>query len=330
MPGVCSPPTYQRRQPQGSVLYRTLEAHLGTFLAGTSEREGGGLPSFVTRELRAYLRCGRLEHGVVHVQCERCQEEMVVAFSCKGRGFCPSCGGRRMSELAAHLVDRVIPDVPVRQWVLSLPWSLRYQRAFDAKLCGAVLAVFIRVVFRWLRDTAAHEGVRDGQCGAITVIQRFGSSVNLNVHILSLVLDGVFTRPTPTGAPVFHALPAPTDEAIAQILEQVHDDVLRLLRRRGRLPEEPSPTDPVAEQMPLLAGSASASIQELVARGPRAGHPVRRLRSAAAVVDEQKPRCARLEGFSLHANVAVAAHAREQLVSISAATCCAPRWRWSG
>jgi hypothetical protein len=90
MPGVCSPPTYQRRQPEGSVLYRTLEAHLDTFLAGTSEGEGGGLPSFVTRELRAYLRGGRLEHGVVHVQCERCQEEMVVAFSCKGRGVYPS------------------------------------------------------------------------------------------------------------------------------------------------------------------------------------------------------------------------------------------------
>ena len=75
--------------------------------------------------------------------------------------------------------------------------------------------------------------------------------------------------------------------------------VLRLLRRRRRLPEEPSPTDPVAEQMPLLAGYASASIQELVASGPRAGHPVRRLRCAAAVVEESKPRCARLEGFSL-------------------------------
>lgn len=127
------------------------------------------------------------------------------------------------------------------------------------------------------------------------------------------MLDGVFTRPTLTAPPVFHARPAPTDEEIAQIVEQVHDDVLRLLRRRGRLPEEPSPTDPVAEQMPLLAGYASASVQELVASGPRAGHPVRRLRSAAAVVDEQKPRGARREGFSLHANVAVAAHAREQL-----------------
>ena len=112
----CSPAAYERRQPETSVLYRTLETHLETFLARSSGEEGGGLPSFVTRELRAYLRCGRLEHGCVHVRCEQCQLEMVVAFSCKGRGFCPSCGGRRMSELAAQLVDHVIPHVPVRQW----------------------------------------------------------------------------------------------------------------------------------------------------------------------------------------------------------------------
>ena len=63
----------------------------------------------------------------------------------------------------------------------------------------------------------------------------------------------------------------------------------------------------MAEQLPLLAGYAAASIQGLVASGPRAGHPVRRLRSAAAVVDLAKPRCAQLEGFSLHANVAMPA-----------------------
>ena len=49
-----------------------------------------------------------------------------------------------MSELAAQLIDHVIPDVPVRQWVLSLPWTVRYQLAFDAALCSAVLAVFMR------------------------------------------------------------------------------------------------------------------------------------------------------------------------------------------
>jgi hypothetical protein len=74
------------------------------------------VPPFVTRELRAYLRCGLLEHGCLHVRCPRCTEEMVVAFSCKRRGFRPSCGGRRMSALAAQLVEQVNPHVPVRQW----------------------------------------------------------------------------------------------------------------------------------------------------------------------------------------------------------------------
>ena len=110
-------PCYERHRPEDTVLYRTLESHLEAFLARASDQGGGdGLPAFVTRELRAYLRCGRIEHGCLHVRCEQCGDEMVVAFSCKGRGFCPSCGGRRMSELAAHLVDRVIPRVPVRQW----------------------------------------------------------------------------------------------------------------------------------------------------------------------------------------------------------------------
>jgi len=135
--------------------------------------------------------------------------------------------------------------------------------------------------------------------------------LNANVHFHSLVLDGVFTRPTVPAAPVFHALPPPTDAEIAAVLERVHARVRRLLRRRGRLPEEPGQADPVVEQLPLLAGYAAASIQGLLASGPRAGHPVRRLRSAAAGVDTPTPRWARLEGFSLHANVALPAHARE-------------------
>jgi hypothetical protein len=126
--------------------------------------------------------------------------------------------------------------------------------AFDAPLCGDVLAVDVRVVFRWLRAAAARHGIRDAQCGAITVVQRFGSALNCNVHFHSLVLEGVYTRSSSQAAPRFDPLPPPTDEEIAKILEQVHHRVQKLLRRRGRLPEEPSPTEPVAEQMPLLAG----------------------------------------------------------------------------
>src|SRR5262249_17479771 len=185
MPESCTRRTYQRRQPEGFVLYRTVQAHLDTFLGRSAGEDGGGLPLFVGRELRAYLRCGLLEHGCLHVRWDGCGDDMVVAFSGKGRGFCPSCGGRRMTELAAHLVDRVIPHVPVRQWVLSLPWSLRYLLAFDAALCRDVLAVFIRVVFGWLRRGAARYGVAAGRGGAVTVIQRFGGALNTNVHFHS-------------------------------------------------------------------------------------------------------------------------------------------------
>jgi hypothetical protein len=107
---------------------------------------------------------------------------------------------------------------------------------------------------------------------------RLGLESYNDVHLHSLVLEGVFTRPLATAAPVFHTLPPPSDQDIAELLKKIHHRLLSLLRRRGRLPEDPTPTDPVAEQLPLLAGYASASIQERVASGPRAGHPVRRLR----------------------------------------------------
>ena len=61
-------------------------------------------------------------------RCEDCGHDKLLAFSCKRRGFCPSCGARRMAQTAAHLVDHVIPQVPVRQWVLSLPIPLRLAR----------------------------------------------------------------------------------------------------------------------------------------------------------------------------------------------------------
>jgi hypothetical protein len=65
-------------------------------------------------EFEAYLRCGLLEHGFLRVKWDACQAEKLVAFSCKRRGFCPSCGARRMVETAAMLVEHVLPEQPVR------------------------------------------------------------------------------------------------------------------------------------------------------------------------------------------------------------------------
>ena len=58
---------------------------------------------------------GLLEHGCTRVGCCRRGFERLVAFSCTRRDFFPSCLGRRMADTAVHLVEEVIPEVPVRQ-----------------------------------------------------------------------------------------------------------------------------------------------------------------------------------------------------------------------
>jgi ribosomal protein S27E len=103
--------------------------------------QGKTLPFHVQQEFADYLKCGRLEHGFPRVQCTECHHEHLVAFSCKRRGFCPSCGARRMAESAALLVDEVLPEQPIRQWVLSFPFQLRFLFASRPQLTGRVLGI---------------------------------------------------------------------------------------------------------------------------------------------------------------------------------------------
>jgi hypothetical protein len=139
--------SYRPRRPEETVLYQVLAAHLETFLA-RQQQDGRHVPRFVERELRKFLECGIAAHGFLRLRCDACGREKLVPFSCKGRAFCPSCCGRRMADTAAHLVDRALPHVPVRQWVLSLPYPLRYRLAYDAGMVTAVLDVFIKAVWR--------------------------------------------------------------------------------------------------------------------------------------------------------------------------------------
>jgi len=84
-----------------------------------------------------------------------------------------------MADTAAHLVDRVFPEVPIRQWVLSLPFALRYRLAYDAALARDVLHIFVQTVFGSLRRRAGFPASnRQARCGAVTFIQRFGDALN--------------------------------------------------------------------------------------------------------------------------------------------------------
>ena len=171
--GMASPsPTYEPRQPDRGVLYQVVREHFETFRAQAARlRDGEGLPAFVEQEFRDFLRCGWLGGGFARFRCA-CGFERLAPFSCKGRGFCPSCCGRRMTERAAHLVDEVFPDVPVRQWVLSLPMRLRYRLAWDHDLCRAVMGRALRAILGFLRRRARDAGIADGRSGAVAIVQR--------------------------------------------------------------------------------------------------------------------------------------------------------------
>jgi hypothetical protein len=309
---------YRPRDAEHAVLYRVIDAHLEAFLETATRHAGGSpLPEFVEQEFRDFLTCGVLAHGFARLRCTDCAVERLVPFSCKGRGFCPSCGGRRMTESAARLVDGVLPHVPVRQWVLSLPHRLRYLLAWNHGLARAVLGVYVRVLLGFQRRRARRYGIRDGRSGTVTVIQRFGGGLNLNVHFHTLLLDGVFFTEGEGEALGFRPLPPPTDDEIGVVLARIATRVQRLLERRGPDPSgaDPSPLDPVVEESAALAGISSASIQGRVALGPRAGARVWRVGGDpdAPWTLSATPRHAHLAGFDLHANVEVPASDRRRL-----------------
>ena len=102
---------------------------------------------------------GSQDDPLAAFQCEGCAREHLVPFSCKGRAWCPRCGGRRMTERAAHLVDAVLPRVPVRQWVLTVPYRLRYQMAWNHGLSRAVLGVYARVLLDVYARGARERGI---------------------------------------------------------------------------------------------------------------------------------------------------------------------------
>ncbi len=320
-PGPCfavceTAPAYCPRNPEESVLYGVVAGQLETFL----ERQHRGehrVPRFVERELRSFLDCGILARGFLRVHCNACGKDRLVAYSCKGRAFCPSCGGRRMADTAAHLVDRVFPEVPIRQWVLSLPFALRYRLAYDSGLVSEVLHIFVRVVFGSLRRRAGFPASdRKVRCGAVTFIQRFGDALNLNVHFHMLALDGVYAEDE-KGYICFHHAAPPSDAEVTRVAARIARRVEALLRHRGLIPQgDPEEADPLLCTQPLLAELYGASVSGRIATGPRRGRRVTKVGDGIDLEDiavPSGPRCASISGVSVHANVCVPAHDRMRL-----------------
>jgi len=183
--------TYEPRDPSRTVLYKVIAEHLETFLASLeADPAATGLPAYVQREFYAYVQCGILAHGFLRLGCESCKTEGLLAFSCKRRGFCPSCAGRRMAQTAAHLVERVIPWVPTRQWVVSVPMPLRYWTAPSRDLTAQVHTIIRTTIAQFYVNQAVKRGAKrqNVQPGSVTFLQRFGGALNAHFHYHVIVI----------------------------------------------------------------------------------------------------------------------------------------------
>jgi len=241
-------PAYQRHKPEQTLLYQIIEHHYPEFQA-LMEAQNRPLPKYVQQEFDEYLKCGRLEYGFLRVKCESRHDEKLVAFSCKRRGFCPSCGARRMGDSAALLVDEILPEQPIRQFtpwmacsramqeqlprVLSFPFQLRFLFASYPEIMGKVLGIVNRVLSTHL----IHKGGftrTEARTGAVTLIQRFGSALNLNIHFHMLLLDGVYAIDN-YGKMRFHRTQAPELKELTQFVHTIIHIVARFLERMGLL-----------------------------------------------------------------------------------------------
>lgn len=281
-------------KPLDRVLNQVIKSHLNSYFYDLEQRERY-LPKHIKKEFLKLKDCGNLNKGFVRVHCYHCNKDKLVGFSCKGRTLCPSCNGRRMNDTAAHLTDHVFPSSNIRQWVISFPYQLRYLMAYDTKLQSSILRVFIRAISSHYRRKAKKLGIAQGKTGAVTLIQRFGGSLNLNVHFHTIFMDGVISNGQ------FHRV-GTTDEDVHELIFKIKTRIMRHLKRKGFMKDpEDLPDDPLSEDFPELSSSLSSSVENKFKDGQRPKQ-INKLYTPSWEPPIGK-RMAYLDGFSMHANV---------------------------
>ena len=217
-----------------------------------------------------------------------------------------------MVESAAHLVDHVFPEVAVRQFVLTFPFPLRFLLAAQPEALTQVLAVVQRGISTFVIQHAGLTVSSGARTGAVTLIQRFGSALNLNPHLHMLFLDGAYAFRG--NRAVFHRARRPTCDGLNRLLDRLSPRIVRMLERRGLLIADPE--HPSLDWMPdsSLDHLQAASVTYRIAIGPHAGRKALTLYSVPPLVEPpDNPLLPRLAGFSLHAATVCEAWQRSRL-----------------
>jgi hypothetical protein len=224
-----------------------------------------------------------------------------------------------MAAQAAHLVDCVLPAVPIRQFVLSLPFELSRLAAIKPDVLRALARIHAEELARHYKRTAkpcaetsliATTGAKL-HTGAVTFVQRFGSSLNLHVHMHTCALDGIYIEPltdkTTESDAALRFLPAtpPTRAELHLLLERIARRVMSWLRKRGYL----CPDDTDASN-----DSPNLSFAELLANIGTQRGTVENLKDATGERDSPNEPAATFTnetvthlGFNLHASLTLRA-----------------------
>ena len=209
------------------------------------------------------------------------------------------------------LSDEVFPDVPLRQLVISFHFPLRYLFAAHPHAMGKALRIIYRAISTHLLHKAGLQLNHDAT-GAVTLIHRFGSALNLNIHFHTLLLDGVnvYRNKRPSR---FQRVKAPDKSELEDLVQLVSQRVGRCLERQGLLEQDAANAwlvlDPAEDNdaMPQILGS---SVSYRIAVGPQQGRKgtIRPLDKPSLGLE----RVAKASGFSLHAGVSCEAHQKDK------------------
>ena len=185
---------YRARKPKASPLWQCLTQHFDRFQAVYETRyqsRHGFLRPIIPEVVNKFMDCGDLERGFARIRCDHCQKDHLLAFSCKGRWFCPSCHQKKVQLFGALMTETILFPVPHRHVTLTIPKMLRpyfrYHRDLLKDLC--------RIAHECIRDVMRSTlGQADGMPGIVMVIHTFGEYLDFHPHLHLLMADGLFLR----------------------------------------------------------------------------------------------------------------------------------------
>jgi len=184
---------YRARHPKKSPLWQCIATHFETFLKryeSAYESTYGFMRPVIPEVVRNYQDCGCLKQGFARVRCEHCAYEYLLAFSCKGRWFCPSCHQKKVQEFGLLLSKSILHPVAHRHYTFGIPKMLRIYYRHDRDLLKDLCRLAKECVTTYIEETL---GFREGVVGMVMVIHTFGDYLDFHPHLHALVTDGLFS-----------------------------------------------------------------------------------------------------------------------------------------